>query len=562
MLRHLAVACSLLLSAITALAQEPIDIHLTHLPDAQGWRVRYVLTQPAQQLRYRQSFGDRRSTTWRVVTPNLHIVATPEGEVLEARDHSTFREAIVEFASDQTKLPANYPLNEQFSDGSEWIYVGHLYADRIRDGREAPLLPKLTLVPRENERILLLGRSHEGTTHWTDDDPEREGTFVYFGNLPALETEHVVAIIEPRLPAYLRSAIDDALPKLTHIFTRKLEVTRRTKPQISIGFDPAETSSGGDVIRGAVGFYFNGPRWAQSSDATLTQAMLTIAHEAAHLWNGEEYESAENSTAPWLHEGSADALAWLALRELNFFDDAAVLRQVDSALNQCAGMNGLGTTALDKAISQGRYDLAYSCGATMNMLAHFALRERGGLFELWKQVFKDAAARDKRYDSAMFFAALAKLGAPEKLADTLRTLSSAGSSDPLDLLSSRFAELGLKPMPADPPRSAWPEYSKHAMFELMAADCGHVSFNFFDDRFVLFGSEDCKHLSRELTVTSMADEPLLDNGLAVYRAVADRCRQRAPVKLGIEATEGGGDHIDLPCAQDLPPVRYVSLRVE
>lgn len=108
-----------------------------------------------------------------------------------------------------------------------------------------------------------------------------------------------------------------------------------------------------------------------------------LAHEAAHVHQRELALS--DAGGAWMHEGTAEAFAALALRAQG--DGAAVQRKTAAAEKACNdSTRGRSLTA---AVQGGDFDAAYSCGLLLALAVHdAALRRRpdsDGLFAVWRR---------------------------------------------------------------------------------------------------------------------------------------------------------------------------------
>jgi len=548
------LALALLLAAHCACAAELVTISVTHLPDR--WRARYQLDQPADQLRFIDDFGLRRHGRWKLQMPGFRLVAKDGNEFIERKDGKPFREVTVGFATDTTKLDKKYPLNKTLTDGSEWLCTLHLYAAPLRHGTPAvPARFDLRFVPRKGESIVLDGQRHAGAVTWHDPLLDR-GTFVYFGKLAPIETQDVIAIVDPGLPRYLEQQFDDLLPKLFAYYREHTGYALNKRPVILITYHPQEDFNPGDsgeVLPDVIAFDFRSRKlWGARDAKNARMSFHLLAHEAAHLWNGNRFESVEGDAAPWMHEGGADAFAWAAARDFGVLDEDALRAEVELNLNRCLNKLAPLGVSLQDAFKQSVYELAYSCGSVMNFAAGTELHDRGGLFALWRALFGQAEKSGERYDVGQYFATLRALDRDGTLAAAMSDLWSRPQPDAAAALRALLAASGIVIGPGTVPPDFERIYARNAMQRLMWEDCaGAFSFKSGEDRFELTGLPQCHVLkNRTAAVVALAGVKV-GQPLQLYAAVSKRCAEKSDVEA--QLADGGGI-LSLHCSQPLPAI--------
>lgn len=556
------VLAGLLCWAIAAVAQaETVAIQVRHLAAGAGWEVRYRLAEPAGRLQFFGDFGDRRRAHWRIETPGLRwqTVTDDQGQphdAVVAADGARLDAITLRFASDGTKLPHRYPLNRRFSDGSEWLYTGHLYAAPMREGvpeREARM--QLQLVPISGEGVELQGRRLHGPLDWREPDPELRGAFAYFGRLPAVESPAARVIADPSLPPYLGELFANRYPELLRYYTERTGHPLTRRATVLIAFQPDRDGSDldGNALPGSFDLNFQGRGWREDSPDTRRRAFEFIAHESAHLWNGDRFASKPGDAAPWMHEGGAEAFAWLAMRHLGLLDAAGLKDRAERAIYRCQRDLGAGGLSLKTAFQQGHYHLGYSCGAAMNLLAGAALQDRGGLFALWRSVFQLSASTGRRYDTEQYFVALEQLAGNARMSRLLRQLWAGPQPDAGFLFDAALQQLGIVASAVPAPADETGFYPGQVMAGLMAADCGG-SVNLWNapDGLRVGGLPGCTVLKdAEVRVVGIAGQPVPGDGGAVYAAVAARCAAGQAVPVQVADRD---QPLSLACGVALPPL--------
>src|SRR5690606_5925767 len=121
---------------------------------------------------------------------------------------------------------------------------------------------------------------------------------------------------------------------------------------------------------GQVFMHFYGPGWNEPDRADWLRRWMPwfFAHEAAHLF--QQYERNADPAASWIHEGGAEAFAYLALQGMpgsgiprDFLDE-----KLEQAASACA--EGLKQGSLADAQADGRFHNHYECGLLMQPALH------------------------------------------------------------------------------------------------------------------------------------------------------------------------------------------------
>jgi hypothetical protein len=278
----------------------------------------------------------------------------------------------------------------------------------------------------------------------------------------------------------------------------------------------------------------------------LLKSLFSVAHEAAHMWNGEQF-SHEVAGGGWLHEGSADAFAYRALLELGIIDRALYRERLSEAASLCAF--GLGGDAL-KVSRPGRND--YTCGFVIAALSEAVARgrsPRGDIFSFWRAIF--SGAHGGTYDDSLYLRTLESAGG-EQAAATVRQLVNEPLPAAGQIVEGALRAAGAR-LRADEPGSS-DEYRRLAVRRALAAiaesDCGPGGQLVPGNGFVQIRSRDpCRTLRPEHMIQSIARLDLAKDGPAVYDHVRDRCGNGKVVELGLR---NAAQILEVPCRADLP----------
>lgn len=295
-------------------------------------------------------------------------------------------------------------------------------------------------VPARGERVVLFGKAQERALDWTSE-ADGDGTYVYFGRPALVPSGAGLAVLDRALPGWIVEEVDAMFPKLIAYYTERFGRAAPFTPFVLFSFNGADvggTHSQGSVLPGLLYMRLDGSAWFEASDRNRAGLRWTLAHEAAHFWNLANHDP---DGAQWMHEGSADAFAYRALRALGIMDAAAAAAAHDEALAGC--LLDLGDAAVNVRERDGDGSVSYSCGLIMALYAEAALHRHDGgadLFAFWRALLAESGADG--YTQALYLATLAALSGAPKAVARLADFADHAADDRADL-STAFARVGV-----------------------------------------------------------------------------------------------------------------------
>lgn len=532
----------------------PAGVVLSRRGEAGGWRAVYQLPRPVDRLRFERKAAYHREEVWTVRTPGWEWARAEDGaQILRptASGRST-SEVVFTFPTHDENLPKEYELFQTFSDGSVAVYSGHFHATAESvEGGEAIAVRTLRLEPPAGGHLAAGGELFREPTEWTDPRGH-DGTYLYLGSIEPVETEHVLALLDPGLPEWVLERLHEDIPLYFAAYTKRLGAHLPWKPMVLLSFSRAETagySSGGGTLSALVQMSIRGEAWRASTPDTERHLGYLFAHETAHLWNGQ-LVTYPGSSESWLHEGSADAFAHRLLREREIISPEADRARLARRLTECA--RGLSEGALDDAAERGEFHLYYECGEIVAWWTELVLPEREDLFSFWRDLINVARERGGTYDQELYFSRLRELGGSEESIRRLRRFVSEPLEDPFEFLLRWLPRAGwsVREAKGRPPEAERRALVRPVIQELMAASCdGRFSFSQHPDGFVLHPLEGCSGLDRERTLRSIQGNAVLEDGDRARRAARETCARGGAVELGF----AGDTPLELACEAEIPP---------
>ncbi|WP_124748952.1 hypothetical protein [Alteromonas facilis] len=366
------ITLALLVSFTTNADQQPNknpDIELSK--SEQGdWAVTYTLEKPASKLVFLRNPDQSRVERWTPKDAGFALQADEQGEYIVRLDGEPFSRVSFSLTPTYRSLLKDYAPFSPFSDGGSLAYSGRFFTC-VDSCEFAENQWRFTAAPPANEHVIVNGAIHTEAVSWNDQDSGRN---LYIGQQHPIEGASFVALIDDKLPDILKSVLDAQLPQFMAYFSQKLGVVAGAKPMLFASYSnkPGSSSQGGTLPNQIFMHWdFDDLEDRIQSQQYVDQTLWFFAHEAAHFFqrtpSGESlFGESEQS---WIHEGGADYLAMMAVRDMYPKMQSYIDTKVEQYQQHCA--SGLTETALIEAGSKGQFMLYYSCG----FFVHKALDE-------------------------------------------------------------------------------------------------------------------------------------------------------------------------------------------
>jgi hypothetical protein len=531
-------------------------VHVSQGEGGHPWRITYAFGEPMARLRFDRPAGYFREDHWRVLTPGYALDRDGDWQVLRALGGAVADTIVLELAVHTAPLPREYEAFLAFTDGSSAIYTGHLTGTAFGPDGDSTRVGAFRFSASDGNLALIPGASRGAEISWTD--PDGRGTYVYFGGADPIETDRVVLVMDRGMPVWLSDIAANAIPAFFRLYAERTGVDPDARPVVLLGRDPATApglNSGGGVLPGLIQLTVQGEAWDRPSTAGTEQVMHFIAHEVAHVWNGDYVRSRDPAEA-WMHEGGADAFADRALLARGLIDGDGFDRRVTEALNRCVAL--LEGRSLRSAASRGLHDATYSCGTIIALWTEASLPAGEDLFGFWGELLRRAREGGGTYDQDLYLATARSLGIAGQTVQDMERFTESEHGDTRTLLVGALSAAGVRvetdPLGSEGYRDQW---GRRLFAALMEADCGAFSFYGIGAAYQVASGVTCGALREGSEATSAAGFALVDEGPQAYDAVREACVDTsAAVTVGF----ADGSSAALPCPTGLPE-RPLALRV-
>ncbi len=382
---------------------------------------------------------DARIRRWRPVSPDFELVQIDKKDVVRRKDAAAFSAVNIAVPASYVPLPKDYAPFSPFSDGGLLVHSGRFQSCPATEAGadcDGPWLMKIT--PPADAHVVLNGDLHGRSVQWLDAD---NGTNVYVGTATPLESPNFVAIVDPALPNRIARLMSELLPWLMEQYARELPPPR-SRPMLFVSYDPSYSEGRGNqggTLPGQVFMHFYGPGWVESEAAGFTpeDTAWFFAHEVGHLF---QHDVRGELDASWIHEGAAEAFAYLILASSETVSEEYLFQRRQSAFEGCR--DALQRGSLVTSAARAQFSDYYECGLIMFLAIDDAIRtnssDREDLFSFWRSLIAAAKSSEPWQNDDFLDYIQQVIGGP--LTERLRSITSEQQVDPSTALS------GIGPM--------------------------------------------------------------------------------------------------------------------
>jgi hypothetical protein len=447
--------------AASAQRPEPPALSVSVLRDGNTWTLELTLPRAARAWVFARSplteQGARpsRPPHWIVETPGVRLERHGYYDALVGTDGNPVPARVrVRFTPPPERVVGDYDPALVFSDGAAALFSRQFDAfptddvagiDRLQAGAELPhSLARVTFRDRAGP-VLVGGRRVPVATLANEDD----GTYVLFGAASPIVTPALTLVVDPQLPAWLRTSLAAAPPGILARYAAALGPAPGPKPTIMVswaGPTAQMRSMGGGALAGLIVMRFEGDAVLGENDAARQSNLWFIAHESAHFWLGQavHYQTALDS---WITEGGADLLAFRAVAAVDPTYDPR--RPLQEAVNDCVRLST--NRGIARALERNEHRAYYACGAVFALVAEASSRRP---FTAFVRALLDGNRNDQEVTRAEWLALLTSVSRDPGLARDIAVLLDSGAADPKPVIASLFTRAGVRftPGPDGVPR--------------------------------------------------------------------------------------------------------------
>ena len=381
-----------------------------------------------------------RPEQWRVITPGVTLERAGNYDILRASDGGPVpRRVRIAFTPKSENLEADYGVLA-FTDGSVALPSGQFDVFPLESVAEAATVPvDLNGYPLRTGPARVTWRDRAGPVLFRGErlaEATAAGaeTYVLFGRADMVESERLVTVMDPLMPAWIGDAIEDFAPRVADYYVSRLGPGQTDRPTVMLswaGPTPSLRSMGGSVMPGLIVMRFEGVGVVEPSAGVLAASRWFIGHESAHFWLGQvvRYERARDA---WITEGGADLMAIRSAKAIDpaYDAQAELQREIDDCIR-------LADEPVVEAAGRGEHRALYACGAVFALAAEGAQRRASGgdWFDFLKPLI-DASREDGVLTRDEWLDALDAVSGDPTLRRDMEALLDEGSPEAAEVVAS------------------------------------------------------------------------------------------------------------------------------
>ena len=398
-------------------------------------RLVYEWRKPQREILLGEVAGGYRERRWTVETPGLVLQRLDDGDRIVRSDGKRFSSVELTARPDLVRLPKEYQPLVRYGAGGTLVYTGHIWPMTKAGGR---VNAAFDFAPAEGGHVVAFGANAPALTAWRS--PMEHPAFVYLGPLDPVETDNVMALIDPDAPDWIVAEFNTLVPESFAKLAEMFGFTPETKPNLflsaPLGSEAGKLSYAGDALPAQFQITLEGGAWREPNDKAREIFTQSTIHESVHLWQAAARPGSE-AAPEWIHEGAADAIAAEVMVALRRWDGAAFAANEESARSECA--RELDKGPLNGAKSRGDFRALYACGHVI--AAAVARAEGASTADFWR-VFVARAKEADGYDEAMFSRLVADRTGDKDFAEALEDFARTPLADPQRDIEALFASAG------------------------------------------------------------------------------------------------------------------------
>ena len=520
---------ALLWSVISATAADRIPVTIEFTRVGNDLRAVFKLSRPVAKFTFAYTPPADRANTWAIVTQGFRM---DRKDVVGPNGASFDRFELLVHPGIQTSSIA-YPAVTALGPEAVVTYPGYFIANREQF--------ETTLKFNTNGGDVVAGLPDDKKT-WTlpplfPPSPVSASRYVYLGARAQVPTNVGTFVFANALPEWMKGELVRTLNAVIPFYERQLGHRLPAPVQAYAVHFPTEASDSASFRADVTDEYmvllrYWGPDWNQPDKDQLTLIHEIVSHEAFHFWNGSLFYPSEGEVNPWLHEGSATYMSWIAQSELFGVDPAARRQHMENGLNSC--IEALGSSYLVGALhAHGWGTATYDCGEVAQWLSDVGVRKSTSgsqnIFTLWQKMFQVAQQRKGAYSTADFLSLIRTFDPNTRAA--LGVFLVEEGRDRWAKLPQVLAPLGIKVSVAPAPERRLRETM---MWHLLRTNCeaGYYGFWVKEGGMLLQTGQNCGSLSGDPTIVSVEGHNLFTDTRAAYDAEYARCKAGGVLSLG------------------------------
>ncbi len=520
-----------LIFSTNALCQTMVDVNVSKKDEY--YILEYVLDEPIKKIYF---LKDNSRTRW-TTDDKFERNKNEKYDIYAKKDGSFFESITVKIKPFYESKEKDYESFIIFSDGSSLIYTGYIRPEKIYGRKGLVNIDNLSLnILKSKEYVYTLCAYCDGNMFNSKGKHVDKDKYIYLGNIKPIEYDRFIVVKDNDISKDLNKIIIKRISALTNYYERVTGKLLTNKYIIFINqfkLSSSENFSGG-VLGNQVQLTFSGED-GDFTDPHLLSLNYLVAHELFHLWNASLFTHKGSS---WLHEGSADYMAYTVLLDLGMISKAVYDEKIEESLNICASR--LGKYSIEQADENNDNDMIYKCGSFIHYSVDKSYGHKSAI-KIWETLFSN---REKfgYYNSKDWFKALNTSFNNKQYNDTL--FSFVNNLVKSDLIIEQFKTLGWHINETLVTTKNHNIQLAFDMFKhLMTVDCSDFYFNFSADGFFITDLK-CSQFKAGLVVSIDGYDHFDKDSADMYNEIRGKCLTSKPIMIGMS----DGQELEFICA--------------
>lgn len=397
------------------------------------WQAGYCIDVPVNAIQFSRSVEKLRQIAWDSNDPEFELVHKNGLTQMQRKDGQIFECTSLKI-NQYTELPkANYYAFSSFSDAGVSVYTGYFLGQVLINNEWHNIRLKAEYKGRNKENII---------TREPDFLVEQ---FVYFGPQGSQNKAGVIPVIDPAIPSEAKRNILQTVSAVSAMLTAEVKFNQKNPYRIYIASD-FDAFDGYSIKGGALPNQILFTVKGREAKAKLIEdpgflSKLT-AHEVIHLWQEEQWFGTLGNDRPWIHEGSAEALATELMHRTGIYDRTQYIDAWKSTEQNC--LTYMEQTSINNAPENSMFDAVYPCGALVNRIVGEAINPKDfghGIIRFWLEMAKWEDSTRKIPSEKLLFRTLEKLGFSKKKRNLLHQFLASKTDNPKHMLDKLRQEL-------------------------------------------------------------------------------------------------------------------------
>lgn len=351
------------------------------------WKVEYSFVSPVESIIFKRSADLFRKDHFKLIGSNFEFATINQKEVIRRKDQKKFSKVKFTHESRFKRFSKDYELNIRFGGRNTLFYTGHY----LLKGDSYEHI--FDLINKNQNQIVIDGKTQsDELVTWSNKS--QKGHYIYWGTTSPKQSESIMMMMDRNIPKWIVSEVETKMPKIFEYYAKNFRYNLNFRPTLFLNYtnrDELKLERFGNSLPGQLQMSLSGALWKIKDSENMEALFHLMAHEAAHLWNSQEFKNKGEDS--WMHEGSAEMFALKALRDFKIISVDRYEELINKSLIGCI-LNLNDELPVAGSKSQKNHRVSYNCGLVISLLTENTIKD-GDIFNFWGELFN--SSKNKSY---------------------------------------------------------------------------------------------------------------------------------------------------------------------